>query len=310
MSAAGCGLVAVSAFSIVFFSSSKREENANEGDAAHALSDSVLGDAVKVIVPLARVANPPSTSSLLRGVVTQLGSAAVKLVLSVYVTASLARCDPEPSQASARCAALCVLLGVKFVADTWTSDIVAAVVSLVSRGKWRVLLMFDNVLQTKGCADFWGRRYNQPVSRLLRERVFEPLRQLGVSPQYARIATFAVSGIMHAWIARVTFGAGSELTSLLFFLAHGAAASYEEDASEATGVSPRLLFPALFVALAPLYLGHFVRNLGPFLHSRPLPSYGPITPALFEPYLLRIGKFSLFEYKMTVNVQSTMHYNK
>ena len=58
--------------------------------------------------------------------------------------------------------------------------------------------------------------------------------------------------------------------------------------SAATGIPERALFPLAFLATAPLYLGHFVRYLGVYLGEGPLPSFGPFTPQLFAPYLIKL----------------------
>jgi hypothetical protein len=284
-----CGVTAVSAFSLVFFSHPKRQKNLNEVRALDGISDSVAGDVMAMGVPVARVANAAAPwSKVLLDVGAGLASAAAKVSLSVYLTASLAQCAPVSSVASSRGVALCWLVAAKAVADTWDEDVLGALVSLFTRGKWRMLRAFDGVLLSRGFADFWGRRHAQAWMRLLRDRVYQPLRERGVSQRVAWHAIFAVSGVVHAWMSRNAFGAGNEVAVLAFYLANGAAAVYEGDAAAATGLAPRVLFVAVFCALLPLLVGDQVRNVGQIVHDTDVTSFGPLTQELLQPYLLRV----------------------
>jgi hypothetical protein len=66
-------------------------------------------------------------------------------------------------------------------------------------------------------AEFWGKRWNRPVSAWLGEYVFAPLRRRR-KPVLALVLVFVVSAAMHAWVFYAGGGIPAALSVALFFL--------------------------------------------------------------------------------------------
>ncbi|KAK9155444.1 hypothetical protein Sjap_002924 [Stephania japonica] len=70
------------------------------------------------------------------------------------------------------------------------------------------LYMFNEPYLSTSLQDFWGRRWNLMVGGVLRSSVYEPVRRSIAEPvmgerwgsAFARVATFAVSGLMHEFV--------------------------------------------------------------------------------------------------------------
>ncbi len=75
-------------------------------------------------------------------------------------------------------------------------------------------------LLARSAGEFWGARWNRPWSEWLRRFAFLPLARrhhatLGV------LAAFALSGLMHAWLALVAVGASAAARMGTFFIVQG-----------------------------------------------------------------------------------------
>jgi len=66
-------------------------------------------------------------------------------------------------------------------------------------------------------AEFWGKRWNRPVSNWLGEYVFAPLRRRR-KPVLALLMVFAASAAMHAWVFYAGLGLRTAMLMALFFL--------------------------------------------------------------------------------------------
>ncbi len=76
--------------------------------------------------------------------------------------------------------------------------------------------LHDAPFLSRSVAEFWGRRWNLGVARILRRRFFAPLARRG--PGLALVATFAVSAAGHAYGAGAALGPGAALAWGAFFL--------------------------------------------------------------------------------------------
>ena len=66
-------------------------------------------------------------------------------------------------------------------------------------------------------AEFWGKRWNRPVSAWLGQYVFAPMRRRR-RPVLALLLVFAASAAMHAWVFYAGLGLRAALPMALFFL--------------------------------------------------------------------------------------------
>lgn len=89
---------------------------------------------------------------------------------------------------------------------------------------WRCLGLgaeeiFDEPYRASSLSDFWSRRWDRPVSRLLRRLIYEPAKP-HVGPIIASLAAFAISGIAHEFFVDVVLRQ-FDGRMLLFFAIHG-----------------------------------------------------------------------------------------
>jgi len=167
---------------------------------------------------------------------------------------------------------------------TYENDIQRALTTLVTQDRYEMLAFNDCVILSSTLREFWGKRYNRLVSTLLRESVFQPLRnQAGWNATAASIASFTVSGVLHMHVAMVGFGGGA-LPALLFFLLHGAGCALETKLQLHKLPRPvgMLLTQAFFFATAPLYVGLFVTASPEWIRNQPLTLMGVPLKLPFE----------------------------
>jgi hypothetical protein len=163
-----------------------------------------------------------------------------------------------------------------FATSAWGLDVVAALVTAVSVGRYK-LLDFSNfpVLATSP-SEFWGTRYNRLVSMLLSDAVAKPMRRRGWGRGAAVMASFSVSGLLHAFVAHCAFGPRGRTAAAAFFVVHGGLCLGEAElerrcakwhARLCTGVSGWLAWNTCLVLTAPLYVGLFADHAQIFLDS-------------------------------------------
>ena len=76
-------------------------------------------------------------------------------------------------------------------------------------------------LFSRSLAEFWGRRWNLCVHRMLHQHCFQPLaRHRG--PLYGAVAAFAASSLLHFWLFLPGLGFNPALSAASFFLVQGA----------------------------------------------------------------------------------------
>jgi hypothetical protein len=117
------------------------------------------------------------------------------------------------------------------------------------------------------------------------QTVFTPaVDRLGVSTGAAAMLTFAVSGILHSYVAQITFGKGI-VRSFVFFALHGTASSVEYAMRKKNSSTARLSKRAAAFAFAavtlPLYVGLFVDAMPTWLYK---------SQPFFPEYVAAFGK--------------------
>ncbi|UJR14162.1 hypothetical protein I4U23_001157 [Adineta vaga] len=151
---------------------------------------------------------------------------------------------------------------------TFIYDLLIILIRLITRHQYTVLDFNDYPFLSKSIREFWGRRYNRLIGKLLKESIFDPIRRLPCSSTtIAALASFIVSGLLHAHVATAAFGASSPLPAFIFFVLQGIACCTEImcpfTLPKAFGI---LLTHAFLLVTSPLYIGLFTRA-GPLFHE-------------------------------------------
>ncbi|CAF1606852.1 unnamed protein product [Didymodactylos carnosus] len=160
---------------------------------------------------------------------------------------------------------------VSVCCGTFLNDAQIALISLITLDKYEVLPFNDWPVLSLTPREFWGKRYNKLVSHLLRESVFEPLRnQFHLSSSYAALGAFIVSGMLHLHVAKVGFN-GNMFAALLFFVLQGVACTLEVrfDMKKLPKIVSMFLTQTVLLVTSPLYLGLFIYASPTFLQNNP-----------------------------------------
>ena len=75
----------------------------------------------------------------------------------------------------------------------------------------------DAPLLSRSLSEFWAKRWNRVVSKILRERFYRQFSKYGATA--ALFAAFAGSALLHAWLIGILLGAAAALSWAAFFLA-------------------------------------------------------------------------------------------
>lgn len=75
----------------------------------------------------------------------------------------------------------------------------------------------NDAWRSTSLTDFWSRRWNLVISRILRRRAFDPLARRSLP--LALFASFALSALLHAYLGAVAIDANAAILFGLFFLA-------------------------------------------------------------------------------------------
>lgn len=106
-----------------------------------------------------------------------------------------------------------------------------------------VRTLFPNVLEARGIADFWSRRWNVGYSQMMQRVVGRPVGQ-GFGRSSGTMAVFLVSGLLHEVSITLPVRTGFGLPTL-YFLVHGVLTLLEARTGRAFGKLPALLAVAL-----------------------------------------------------------------
>lgn len=211
-------------------------------------------------------------------------STIVKLLVNHWIYQWLRVCEPNDSYGRI------AMFYIFVCAGTFVNDLQVILIRLITRDKYSVLEFNDYPFLSKSIREFWGRRYNRLVGSLLKESIFDPIRRWSYSSAtIGALASFIMSGLLHAHVAVVGFGAPSPLPAFFFFILQGLACCLVSilpvKVPKPIGI---LLTQGFLLVTAPLYLGLFTRadpvfyeyNKPPFLDQPwfpklPVPRFCP-----------------------------------
>jgi hypothetical protein len=210
-------------------------------------------------------------------------SAGIKMLLNNWIFQWLRVCEPNDSYGRMAMFYFYICTG------NFVNDLLIAGVRLITRDKYSLLDFNDFPFLSKSVREFWGRRYNRLVGTLLKESIFDPIRRLPYSSaKIGALASFIVSGFLHAHVATAAFGE-SPFLPFMFFILHGIACCVEVmcpfTPPKYIGI---LLTQAFLLVTGPFYMGLFTRvgsefyetNKPPLLDSAwvpklPVPNFCP-----------------------------------
>ena len=165
---------------------------------------------------------------------------------------------------------LLVLFALSLVANSWQQDVQALMIHLVTLGRFEMLLFYDFVFLSSSLREFWGRRYNRLVNHLLLHAVYIPAQTYHkYSKRVSAFVAFAVSGVMHAYIAHFSFGRG-HLRSIVFFVVQPIWIEIESHLRLPAGRTHFFFYLSSY-----LYLGLFVEAMPEWMDKNPLPATTP-----------------------------------
>ncbi|WP_394830220.1 membrane bound O-acyl transferase family-domain-containing protein [Pendulispora rubella] len=111
--------------------------------------------------------------------------------------------------------------------------------------------------------EFWGQRWNLPVSTWLREHIHAPLARAGFR-RMGTLLAFTVSGLVHVYPTFIGAGLGPAAAMGSFFLVHGALVAVESRLPvrrwpRALGIA---YVAAIFALTMPLFSEALLRSMG------------------------------------------------
>jgi len=123
--------------------------------------------------------------------------------------------------------------------------------------------------------DFWSRRWNLVIKGLFHRTIFRPLRERGLPTPIASLSAFAVSGLIHEYIAAPASGGRHLGSNMLFFMCQAAACSVEALLARRgvrvlpartlgglrAALTTALLLPTAFLFMAPLQAGNLLEEM-------------------------------------------------
>jgi len=77
-------------------------------------------------------------------------------------------------------------------------------------------ILSDAPLLSRSVNEFWTKRWNRVVSKILHDRFYKPLAKYGTT--FALFAAFAASAALHAWLIGIPMGAACAASWAAFFL--------------------------------------------------------------------------------------------
>ncbi len=121
----------------------------------------------------------------------------------------------------------------------------------------------DRPLLSTSIREFWGRRWNRPVSGWLAEFVFAPVTARSGTTE-GLVATFVASGILHAWVFVAAVGWIAAMLAGLFFLFQGVFVLMESLVGIRRASLPlqRLWTLGLLALTSPLFVDPVLRVFG------------------------------------------------
>jgi len=178
----------------------------------------------------------PPLSKIATSTITTVIAAALKYYahpIMYQVMYTLATRDVKPV------APLTILFTLETMRGTWSQDLQCAAVQVLSGGRYALQPFNDWVILSTSVGEIWGTRYNKLISSLLRDTVYGPCKRAGLSGSSSLLASFAMSGVLHMYVARVVFQKGEGQT-MSFFLLHAAAILGERSLSNRSFIDTQI----------------------------------------------------------------------
>ena len=118
----------------------------------------------------------------------------------------------------------------------------------------------ETPIAARSLRDFWGKRWNRPVSAWLHRFVFLPLARQH-RPDLGLFCAFFVSGAMHAWLAMVALGTFAAFEMAVFFGLQGVFILAEDRFQVHAWPVPlsRAWTLTILLATSPLIIGPYLR---------------------------------------------------
>ena len=120
--------------------------------------------------------------------------------------------------------------------------------------------MQETPIAARSLRDFWGKRWNRPVSAWLHRFVFLPLARQH-RPDLGLFCAYLVSGAIHAWLAWVALGAFAAFGMAVFFGLQGVFILAEDRLQVRAWPVPlaRAWTLTILLATSPLIIGPYLR---------------------------------------------------
>jgi hypothetical protein len=118
----------------------------------------------------------------------------------------------------------------------------------------------ETPIAARSLRDFWGKRWNRPVSAWLHRFVFLPLARQH-RPDLGLFCAYLVSGAIHAWLAWVALGAFAAFEMVVFFGLQGVFILAEDRLQVHAWpvLSARAWTLTILLATSPLIIGPYLR---------------------------------------------------
>jgi D-alanyl-lipoteichoic acid acyltransferase DltB (MBOAT superfamily) len=118
----------------------------------------------------------------------------------------------------------------------------------------------ETPIAARSLRDFWGKRWNRPVSAWLHRFVFLPLARQH-RPDLGLFCAYLVSGAIHAWLAWVALGAFAAFGMAVFFGLQGVFILAEDRLHVHAWPVPlaRAWTLTILLATSPLIIGPYLR---------------------------------------------------
>lgn len=152
-------------------------------------------------------------------------------------------------------------------------DLEIMLVRLITKDRYTLQSFTNFPLFSLSLREFWGKRYNQLVNRILKESIYEPILNEYGYRKIGTLLTFVVSGMYHIHIAFILLNDYQYLfPTFLFFVLNGIVCSIEISIENVLPKLIRCLITNLFLLLiSPLVLQPFIEKGIPFLVVHPPP---------------------------------------
>ena len=191
----------------------------------------------------------------------------VKYLFNHFIYNSFSRCELENTYGKI------VLFYMSIMTISFMYDLEIILVRLITKDRYTLQSFTNFPLFSLSLREFWGKRYNQLVNKILKESIYEPILNEYGYRKIAILLTFLLSGIYHIHIAYILLNDYQDLfPTFLFFVLNGIICSMKISFENRLPKLIRCLITNLFLLLtAPLVLQPFIKKGLPFLVVHPPP---------------------------------------